>query len=150
MVLNKIVPHLLIEPFRTAEVHAEVKLEGFPRLMEALSKHGQNLSLPPGIAAPEEVVPVDLRHKLWLQVCFDDLSGLGQVPELNLKEQPDRIEYFIDHLREHKQSVRYFGLTLESLLKRFILPSTDQALFVEMMQKQLSMHSVQESIAEHL
>ena len=59
-------------------------------------------------------------------------------------------EWFIDHLREHKESVRFFGLTLESLLKRLILPEGEQPLFVEMMQKQLGMSSVEESIADHL
>ena len=149
-ILNQIVPHLLIEPFRTADVQAQVKLEGFPQLMAAVRKHGQELSLPPGITSPEEVVPAELRHKLWLQVCLDDFGGLGQKAELNLREQPDRIEWFIDHLRENKESVRFFGLTLESLLKRLILPEVDQPLFVEMIQRQLAMHSVQEPIADHL
>jgi len=150
VLLNQIVPHLLIEPFRTADVQAQVKLEGFPRLIDAVRKHGQGLSLPPGVTSPEEVVPAELRHKLWLQVCLDDLGGLGQEVELNLREQPDRIEWFIDHLRENKESVRFFGLTLESLLKRLILPEVDQPLFVEMIQRQLAMHSVQEPIADHL
>ncbi|MCY2952549.1 MAG: hypothetical protein NTU53_11315 [Planctomycetota bacterium] len=149
-ILNQIVPHLLIESFRTADMQAQVKLEGFSRLMDAVRKHGQGLSLPPGITSPEEVVPAELRHKLWLQVCLDDLGGLGQEAELNLREQPDRIEWFIDHLRENKESVRFFGLTLESVLKRLILPEVDQPLFVEMMQRQLAMHSVQEPIADHL
>jgi hypothetical protein len=150
VILNKIVPHLLIEPFGTADRQAQVKLEGFPQLMEALRKHGQGLSLPPGITSPEEVVAVELRHKLWLQVCFHDLGGLGQEPEINLKKQPERIEWFIDHLREHSESVRFFGLTLESLPKRLILPEDDQRLFVEMMQKRLAIRSVQAPIVEHL
>jgi hypothetical protein len=150
VILNKIVPHLLLEPLRTADMNWEVKLEGWPRLMSAFREHGQGLSLPPGVTSPEEVVPVELRHKLWLQVCLDDLSGLGQEPELNLKEQPERIEWFIDHLREHKESVEFFGLTLESLMGRLILPQADQTLFVEMMQTQLSLRSVQDRIADHL
>lgn len=150
VMLNKIVTHLLTEPFRTAEVMHEVNCEGFSQLMDALREHGQELSLPPGIPSPEEVIPAELRHKLWLQLCFDALGGLGQEPELNLKEQPDRIDWFIDRLREHKDSVRFLGLGLESLMKRVILPTCDQPLFVEMMQMQLALRSIQESIADRL
>ncbi len=95
-------------------------------------------------------MPAELRHKLWLQVCFDDLSGLGQEPELNLKDQPDRMDDFIDHLRAHKESVQFFALTLDSLLRRLILPDADAPLFVEMVQKRLSLGSVREPIADHL
>src|SRR5260370_21978000 len=47
IILNKIVPHLLIEPFRTFDVHEEVKLDGWHRIMTALDKQDQGLSLPP-------------------------------------------------------------------------------------------------------
>ena len=149
-ILNRIVPHLLMEPFVTAGEHWEVRTQGWPRLMQAVREYGEVLSLPPSANSIEEVVPADLRHKLWLQVCFDDLCGLGQGPELNLKEQPDRIDDFIQHLREHKESVRFFNLTLESMLQRLILPDADAALFVEMMQNKLSLGSVQEPLADHL
>lgn len=149
-ILNQIVPHLLIEPFDTSGEMWEVKTEGFPKLMDAVRKHGQGLSLPPGVNSHEEVVTVRLWHKMWLQFCFDALAGLGQAPEINLAEQPERIEWFIEHLREHKESVQFFGLTLESLLKQVILPDADRPIFVKLMQEQLSLASVQELITPHL
>ena len=70
VILNKIVPYLLIEPFKTFGVHDDVKSDGWNRIMTALNEHGQGLSLPPGVASYRVVVPADLRHKLWLQYCL--------------------------------------------------------------------------------
>src|SRR5207302_10184777 len=96
VILNKIVPHLLVEPFRTFDVQEEVKSDGWHRIMTALEEHGQGLSLPPGMASYREVVPADLRHKLWLQYCFDILGGLGQDDDLTLEEEdPLRVDEFI-------------------------------------------------------
>jgi hypothetical protein len=152
VILNKLVPHLLIEPFRTSDVHEEVRCDGWERIMTALEEHGQGLSLPPGVTSYREVVPADLRHKLWLQYCFDMLSGLGQDEELTLAnaEQLDRIGWFIERLRECKESVAHFGLTLESLLTRVILPEQDQPTFIRLMQDKLGLSSAQEQIADRL
>ncbi|MGO8750205.1 MAG: SEC-C metal-binding domain-containing protein [Thermoguttaceae bacterium] len=151
-ILNKLVPYLLIEPFRTADVPDEVQCEGWRNLVECLAKHGNGLSLPSGATFPEEVVPLELRHKLWLQDCFDALSGLGQDEELTLErnEQQDRIDEFIDCLREHKDSVQYFNLTLDSLLERVILPERDRPIFVRLMQEKLGMKATTEKIADYL
>jgi hypothetical protein len=152
VILNKIVPHLLVEPFRTDKVADEVKLEGWQWIMSAMQEHGQGLSLPPGVASYEEVVPADLRHKLWLQYGYEILSGLGQEKDLTL-EDPDqqyRIDEFLERLRECKQSVTHFGLTLESLLTRVILPERDRPIFVRMMQEKLGLRSAGEPIADRL
>jgi hypothetical protein len=100
VILNKIVPHLLIEPFRTFDCHEEVKCDGWNLIVTALREHEQGLSLPPGVESPEEVVPAELRHKLWLQWCFNDLSGLGQEKELTLEDPEEhyRIEWFIEEV----------------------------------------------------
>ena len=152
VILNKIVPHLLVEPFRTFDVQDEVKADGWEQIMTALAKHGEGLSLPPGVASYKEVVPADLRHKLWLQYCFNDLAGLGQEEELTLEDPEEhyRIDGFIDHLRECKESVAYFRLTLESLLARVILPEKDQPIFIKLMQDKLRLNSCHESIANYL
>ena len=152
VILNKIVPHLLIEPFKTFDVQEEVKADGWQQIMTALDKHGQCLSLPPGVASYKEVVPADLRHKLWLQYCFNDLAGLGQEDDLTLEDPEEhyRIGDFIDHLREHKESVAHFGLTLDSLLTRVIPPERDRPLFVKLMQDTLALNSSHEPIADHL
>src|SRR5699024_9205901 len=116
--------------------------EGWPRMIEALQAHGEGLSLPAGVDLPEEVIPGELRHKLWLQICFDALSGLGQEPELNLEMQPERIEWFVAELRHHQESVVFLSLTLDSLLERLILPAADQPLFAAMMKQQLQLPSL--------
>ncbi|MCE9567739.1 MAG: hypothetical protein K8U57_37540 [Planctomycetes bacterium] len=152
VILNKIVPHLLIEPFRTSDVYREVQWDEWKRIMIALEEHGLDLSLPPGVDSYKEVVPADLRHKLWLQLCFDTLSGLGYQEELTLQNprQDSRIEEFIDNLRNHQDSVAHLGLTLESLLTRVILPDRDKPLFITMMQDKLGLKSSEEPFAAHL
>jgi hypothetical protein len=146
------VPHLLIEPFRTFDLHEEVKSDGWPRIATALQEQGQGLSLPPGVATHEGVVPADLRHKLWLQYCFDALDGLGQEEDMTLADPEElwRIDEFIDHLRECQESVAHVGLTLESLLTRVILPERDRPIFTELMQQKLGLRSAQEPIADRL
>jgi hypothetical protein len=151
VILNKLVPHLQIEPFRTFDVHQEVKSDGWRRIMTALEEHGEGLSLPPGVTSLREVVPEDLRHKLWLQYCFDILGGLGQDDDLILeKEDPWRVDEFIVRLRECKESVAHFGLSLESLSTKVILPERDRPIFFELVQDKLGLRSAREPIADRL
>jgi len=152
VILNKIVPRLLIEPYRTFDIHGEAECDGWNRIVTALREHGQGLSLPAGVESPEEVVPAEMRHKLWLQFCFNDLSGFGQSDELTL-ENPDelcQVDSFIENLRECKDSAAYFDLTLESLMTRLVLPERDQPIFVKMMREKLGLSSAQEQIADRL
>ena len=152
IILNRITPHLLIEPYQTFDCQDEVKCEGWDQIVSALRAHGQDLSLPPGVESAEMVVPAELRHKLWLQYCYDELSGLGQDAELTLEDprQQDRIDGFIDRLRDCKDSVAYFELTLDSLLTRVVLPAKDQPIFLKMMQDRLGLGLVQEPIVNRL
>ena len=151
-ILNKIVPQMVIEPFRTFDVYYEEQCEGWGRLVQCLKEHAGGLSLPPGVSSPVEVVPAQLRHKLWLQECYDALSGLGQEEELTLEdpEQHYRIEDFVDSLREHKASVRYFDLTFDSLLARVIVPEKDRPILIQAMQEKLGMKSTAERITDRL
>jgi hypothetical protein len=93
-----------------------------------------------------------MRHKLWLQFCFKNLSGLGQGDSLTLEDHEEhyRVDWFIESLRECKESVAFIGLTLESLLAMVILPAKDQPIFLKMMQDKLGLHSSQDQIADHL
>jgi hypothetical protein len=151
-IVRKVASHLLMEPYRTSDPHFEVTYDGWRNLVSALEEHGDGLSLPRGVDRPIEVVPAELRHKLWLQTCLDQLSGLGQDEELTLRneEQQDRIQWFIRDLREHKESVESLGLTLEKLLKVLVLPPRDEPIFVEMMQERLGLNSTQDRITERL
>jgi len=152
-ILNKIVPHLLIEPFRTFDVHYEEQCEGWQQLSRCLAEHAEGLSLPLGVSSPMEVVPLELRHKLWLQDCFDALSGLGQEEELTLqnKEQREfRIEDFAESLRKHKESMRYFDLTFDSLLTKVIVPEKDRPILIQAMQEELGMKSTADRLADYL
>ena len=65
----------LWNPSGRLTAHCEFQCEGWQQIASALQEHGQGLSLPPGAKSPEEVVPADLRHKLWLQFCFNNLMG---------------------------------------------------------------------------
>jgi hypothetical protein len=113
-VVRLIAPHLLVEHYRTAEVHSAVTTEGWKELVAALEQHGEGLSLPGGLEHPIEVVPAEVRHKLWLQTCLGHLGGLGQDEDLTLgdPEEHYRIEEFIACLREHKESVKFLDLTV--------------------------------------
>ncbi len=148
-ILNAIVPRLLIEPYRTYDIHHDLACDGWKRIVTTLRKHAEDLSLPPGAQSAEMVVPAELRHKLWLQSCFDALSGLGQDESLTLEdpEQRHRIGWFIDSLRESKDSVAFLRLTLESLGAMVLLPAKDQPLFIALMKERLGLHSNREPIA---
>lgn len=151
-IVRTVVPHLLLPQFKTFEVHYAVTTEGWKDLVAALEKHGEGLSLPEGVEHPVEVVPAEVRHRLWLQTSFEALSGLGQEKELTLKEQEQhyRIEWFIASLREHKESVEFLDLMLEKLLQVLVLPPQDEPIFVEMMKKELGLNSMQDTIAGRL
>jgi hypothetical protein len=149
VILNAIVPRLLIEPYRTFDIHDDVICDGWKRIVTVLREHGEGLSLPSDAQSAETVVPAELRHKLWLQSCFDALSGLGQDKSLTLTdpEQQYRIGWFIDSLRESKDSVAFLRLTLESLGAMVLLPAKDQPLFIALMKERLGLHSDREPIA---
>lgn len=151
-IVRKVAPHLLVVPYRTFDSHFDVIYDGWRNLVAALETDGEGLSLPEGVERPVEVVPADLRHRLWLQTCFDQLSGLGQEDELTLKneEQQDRIHWFIRDLRVHKESVEALEMTLETMLRMLILPQQDEPIFSRMMQEQLGLVSKQDRITELL
>src|SRR5207247_2671155 len=121
-------PRLMIERNSTDDVPEDLVCDCWKRIVTTLRKHAEGLSLPPDAQSVETVVPAELRHKLWLQSCFDALSGLGQDESLTLEdpEQQHRIEWFIDSLRESKDSVAFFHLTLESLGAMVLLPAKEQ------------------------
>ena len=77
-ILRRIAPHLLIERLRTADVHDDVLLDGWPRIAAWVERRARGLSLPEGVRRPLDVVPEELRHRLWLQFCCNPLCGLGQ------------------------------------------------------------------------
>ncbi|NHZ72595.1 MAG: hypothetical protein GWP17_05890 [Aquificales bacterium] len=152
-IAGKLAPRMVKHPFSTAEImYGIYGDEGWPRLVDTIEEHCQYLSLPADVKAPLDIFSPDLRHTLWLQSCFDQLCGLGQDEELTLvnEGQQDRVKWFIQDLHEHKDTVQYFDLTLDSLLTRLILPSTDKALFISMTMVQLNLPSTQTPLAEYM
>lgn len=151
-IARKIVPALLREPVQTDAVTYQAIYEGWPSLVEVLETHGPDLSLPEDATSPLDIFPVDLQHRLWLQTCFDALVGLGQSEDLTLAnaEQQDRVAWFTRLLRDHKETVEYFHLTLETLLTRIVMPPQDEAIFIRMMMDQLGLTSPQEPLAPML
>ena len=49
--------------------------DGWKELVAALEQHGEGLSLPEGVDHPVEVVPAELRHRLWLQTVSGSFPG---------------------------------------------------------------------------
>ncbi len=151
--IKKVVPKLILDPFTTYEIYDEIYHEDWSRLVECLEEHAQDLSLPKGIISPVEVIPAEIRHRLWLQYCFDVLSGLGQEEELTLENEDQkswRIEHFIDALKECKESVKYYDLTIEKLFELVKLPPKDEKILVESMLEKLGMESVSEKLHDVL
>jgi hypothetical protein len=151
-IARKIAPGILVEPFKTDAVMYAVVHEGWANLTEALEEHAQDLSLPEGIESTLEIFPHDLQHRLWLQTCFDTLSGLGQGENFTLENEEElyRIEDFISLLRDHKDTVQYFDLTLEMLLTKVIMPLKDKKLFIIMFMEQLGLPTNQAPIVDYL
>ena len=151
-IAQEIVPRILEEPFRTTAGGRWGSYEGWPELIEAIEEHAQGLSLPEGVEDPIDIIPLDLRHRLNLQLCFDALSGLGQEEFLTLEneEQRDRLDWFIGCLRDHKESVRYLDLTLDNLLAKIVMPPRDEKILVREFMQQLGMTSMQEYLADFL
>ena len=151
--VRKIVPKLLLEPFKTFEIYDEIYHEGWANIADCIEKYAYDLSLPEGLSSPIEVVQPDIRHKLWLQYCFDILSGLGQEDELTLENEEQRswrIEGFIDSLREFRESVGFFNLTLNDLLKLVILPPKDEKILTDSLLHELGMKSSSDKLADVL
>lgn len=151
--VKKVVPKLILDPFKTFEGYDEAYHEGWLDMVDCLEEHARALSLPEGVASPVEVIPPDIRHRLWLQYCFETLSGLGQAEELTLVEEEQksvRVEGFIETLKECKESVEYFDLTLEQLLKWVELPPRDEKILVESMLQELGMTSPSEKLHDVL
>jgi hypothetical protein len=151
-IVRKIAPHLLVKPYKTDDIHEDVTYEGWTNLASALEDHGEGLSLPAGVDRPVDVVPIELQHRLRLQTDLTLFGGLGQSHALTLQDEEElvRIEEFIARLREHRETVEYLDLTLEKVMTVLILPPQDEPIFVEMMQKELGLDSMQDKIAEHL
>jgi hypothetical protein len=151
--LRKIVPKLILDPFETYEIYDAIYDEGWPGLVECLDEYAHVLSLPDGITSPIDVFPEDIRHRLWLQSCFSVLGGIGQEEELTLEnkdQKPWRIKEFVNTLKEHKNSVLYFNLTIEKLIQMVKLPLKDEKVLVESMLKKLKMKPVSEKLYDYL
>jgi len=141
-IAQNLAPRLLLEPFRTAAspecwaVH-----EGWQTLLEVLQQYQDELPLPLGVDEPLEIFSEDLRHRLNLQACFSELGGLGfeDNPGLDDESEQERIDWFIRLLRNHRDTVRYFDLTLNTLLTRLVLPAQDQALFIQLFSAALAL-----------
>lgn len=140
--VRKLAPKLILEPFKTFEIYDETYHEGWSELVSCIEEYDCDLSLPEGISSPIEVVPPETRHRLWLQYGFDDLSGLGQEDEMTLEneeQRPWRIKGFINSLKEIKESVEYFNLSLDDLFKHVKLPPKDEKILRDALLRELGM-----------
>lgn len=152
-VATKIFAGVLVEPFNTKEGMSSVIYEGWEMLVDILKEQGQHLSLPKGVKNPLKFLPVDIDHLLHLHLCFDALFGLGQEEELTLAN-PEQCEYrmkwFLDCIKEHKDTLQFFNLSLNSLLSRIIMPAKDEEIFIRLMTKELGLPSLDVKLADYL
>ena len=137
---RRIAPRLLVEPLRTSDYQDDVINRGWLDAVSAVENHGRDLSLPPGVTRPLDVLPADLQHSLWVQYCCDHLCGLGQFEAtLEDEEQHWRIDDCIENLKQHRESVEFVGLTLDGLLQRCELPERDRPIFVRLVSERLNL-----------
>ncbi len=152
-IARKIVSHLVEEePFDTTLIRSAALFDGWPRLLDALETYAIHLSLPEGAESPIGVFGPEILHQLNLQLCLDHLTGLGQDDELTLEDedQQDRIRWLIHELKDHEEMVRYFDLTLESLLEKVSMPAKDEKIFMAMMKQQLGLPSAKAPLIDYL
>lgn len=152
-IIRKVVPELIVDPFKTFEVYNEVYGTGWPAIVDCLENYASELTLPEGVSSPIEVISPEIRHKLWLQYCFDSLGGLGQDEDLTLEDEEQRlwrIEDFIDSLKEFRESVVFFDLTLERLIKLLIMRPKDEKILIETLQHELGIKSVSDKLGDVL
>ncbi len=147
---RKIAPYLLLEQLRTDEYLDVIYTEGWLRLVEMIEYYGQALSLPQDVSTPINIIPQALQHQLWLQVCFDQALGDIGEEDINLTNQPSRIDSLIEDLREHRKSVEYLNLTLNSLHKRVTLPKEDKEILTKAMMNKLGVTSLDDLLSSFL
>jgi hypothetical protein len=124
--------------------------EGWPRLVDAIAEHAVNLELPEGVRSPIEVVPPNIRHRLWIQSTFWALGGLGEYQFMSDEQGQNQLREFVSALRSHKESVDFLQLSLDSLLQMIRLPRTEETAFVEGFLRETSLPSADRQIAPHL
>jgi hypothetical protein len=151
--VRKVVPKLIVHPFKTYEIYNETYHEGWSMLLECLENYAQDLSLPEGVTSPIDIIPPEIFHRLCLQCSFDALSGLGQEEELTLEnesQKPWRVDQFIDDLRKFKGSVKYYDLSLENLFEFVELPAKDEKVLVESMKEKLGITTMSDKLFDVL
>ncbi len=150
-IVRKVVSQLLIEQFVTYEPHYGVITEGWPNIAYEIEEHGKYLTLPEGIEHPINIIPAEIQHKLWIQSCLGDFSGIGQEDELTLKnKEMDYIDDFVDSLEECKDSVEFLNLSVQNILKILVFPPEEEKIFIQKMIMKLNLSSTRDLIAEYL
>jgi len=151
--LRKVVPKLILDPYETSKILADIYFNGWPRLLVCLDGKAQYLSLPDGVYRPLDVIPDRIRHRLWLQHCFEMLYGIGHdeywIPE-NEDEKYRQIEDFISALKEFKEAVKYFDLSIKKMLKLVKLPPKYEKIFIKSLMETLGIKSISNKIYDVL
>ena len=135
--LRALAPYLVIERFVTNAVHYDGETTWGAQLLEAVAKHGGELSLPAECANVTDILPAELWHRLLLQPVFDTLSGLGycdrdrDVVSLSDPDGPERIAGFLAGLDRHAESLAILGWGVTELLDLVELPARDRRLLFE-------------------
>ncbi len=151
-IARKIVPHFVKDPFLTDTAYHEIVFEGWLILGDALENHAHNLSLPTGVKSHLDIISLNIQHQLNLQLCVDELSGLGREEDITLEDEDQlhRIDEFISVARGYRDSLQYLGVTLEKLVQKVIMPPKDEKIFTDMLMVQLGINSLQENLSKYL
>ena len=151
-IAREITPLLLKDPFVTSATYNEVIFEGWLLLGDILETRANELSLPAGVKFPLDIIPPNLIHRLNIQLCLDELYGLGQKEDITLEDedQLSRIDEFISVARGYKDSFQYLNLTLEKLLRKVVMSPKDEKIFTDVLISQLGINSLQEKLGKYL
>jgi len=142
-IVEQIVPKLVVDELDLNDDYFMLYTQGWAKLVIALNEQAKDLSQPPETTNWLTIIPEKTRHRLWVQYCFSQFAGLGSAEALTLhnEEQHTRIDWFMQCIEQHKASLAYFNLTIETLLDNINLPPDDRAVLVEAVVNQLELDS---------
>lgn len=156
VIANKILPLTIAHPYPLYDAYEYWGIfEGWQTLREIINHHGEDLPLPEQAQNPLQVIEPKLLHTLNLQICFGELAGLGERYSLlegeDNEEGFERVEWFINALRQFETSVAYLQISLDSLLDEYLDgPEDELAKLRECLQQSLSISDAQAPLTDYL
>lgn len=76
--LRRLAPRMLVPVLRTSKVYYDGEVEGWREVRRVLEEHAENLSLPPGVETPLEVIPASCATGLICKTVWRYSSASGR------------------------------------------------------------------------